>query len=133
MEQVIREAGLRTSSFVLRCAHLPVTEGAYAAYHGVFTLIVGMITRLQQPGTSLYLHVDCMEAAPGVDAEFMDGRKRYDLRFHTSAATGADWAAVHETIFAQCREVMQGQGAQFEVFPVRNTGCLFSISLLGKL
>ena len=132
MEQVVREAGLRNSSVVLRCAHLPHVEGVHAAYLQLFRQLVGLITGLQQRGTPLFLHVDCMESAPEVDAGLLQGRNRYEVQFHTSAATDAAWAEKNETAFAQCRELLQGQGAQLEVFAVRSTGCLFSISLLGK-
>jgi len=133
MEHVVWEAGIRSSSLVLRCAHLPEVEGVHAAYLNVFRQLVQLIAGLQRPGAQLYLHVDCIEVAPQVASGLVQEGKRYRVQFQTSAATDADWAATHEMSFAQCRELMQAQGAQFEVFPVRRTGCLFSISLLGKL
>jgi hypothetical protein len=119
---------------IVRSEVLPVIEGDKKTIVRVFDDIVHMIVSPPPTGTRLFLYVDCEEEPKEASgAELVKIYKRYTLNFHTNINTNEAWKTAHEKTIARCRTLLAQYGASFTVKEVKSTGCLFSISLLGKM
>lgn len=135
MQKVLQaqQAACRTQSLIVRCQDLPQVEGDAAQWEQVFSLLLRTITENAVEGGKLFLYIDCEEEHKEVDAALTQGYKRFLLEIHTNMTTTGQWKQVHAPSLAHCSEVLALHSASFTVNEIQNTGCLFSISLLGKL
>ena len=119
---------------IVRCEVLPVIEGDRKNIVRVFDNIAHMIISHLPTGTRLFLFVDCEEEMKEVSGpELVKTNRRYKLNFHTNISTNEAWKTAHEKTIDGCRTLLAQYGASFTVNEIRSTGCLFSISLLGKM
>ena len=123
----------KNSDIIIRCDVLPVVE-TDKKIAGVFDHIVQMIVSHPPNGTRLFLYVNCEEESTGMSGFDLAKRsKRYKVNFHTNISTDEAWKKAHKKTIAGCKAVLAQYGAGFTVNDIKSTGCLFSISLLGKM
>lgn len=124
----------KNSNIIIRCDSLPVVETDKKTIVEVFGHIVQMIVSHPPNGTRLFLYVNCEEENKGMSGPDLVKRyKRYKVSFHTNISTDEAWKKAHEKTIAGCKAVLAQYGAGFTVNDIKSTGCLFSISLLGKM
>ncbi|HYK57423.1 MAG TPA: hypothetical protein VEV15_13230 [Flavisolibacter sp.] len=124
----------KNSDIIIRCDNLPVVETDRKKIVGVFDDIVQMIVSHPPNGTRLFLYVNCAEENTGMTGfDLVKRNKRYKVNFHTNISTDEAWKKAHEKTIAGCKAVLAQYGAGFTVKDIKSTGCLFSISLLGKM
>lgn len=135
MQQSLQQfqSGTRNLNVIVRCERLPVIEADQKAIAKVFDSLVQMISNHPPPGSKLYLYVDCEEERQQQDPETLYVGKRFFIRFHTNITTSEEWKAEYCRVLEECALTLQQFGAGFTVNEIKNTGCLFSISLSGKL
>ena len=127
------QSGIRNLNLIVRCEDLPVIEADRKAMAKVFSSLVQMIIQHPPHGSKLYLYVDCEEESREQDPETHYISKRYFIRFHTNITTSEEWKAEYRRVLEECASVLKQFGAGLTVNEIKNTGCLFSISLSGKL
>jgi hypothetical protein len=124
----------KNSDIIIRCETLPVIEGDKKNIVRVFEDIVQMIISHSPTGARLFLYVNCEEEnKEAINPELVKTNKRYKVNFHTNISTDEVWKTAHEKTIAGCKALLAQYGAGFTVNEVKLTGCLFSISLLGKM
>jgi signal transduction histidine kinase len=124
----------KNSDIIIRCDVLPVVETDRKKIIGVFDHIVQMIISHPPNGARLFLYVNCEEEHTAMTgADVVKRNKRYKVNFHTNISTDEAWKKAHEKTIAGCKAVVAQYGASFTVNDIKSTGCLFSISLLGKM
>jgi hypothetical protein len=127
------QSGIRNQNVIVRYESLPVIEADKTAMIKVFGSLVQMIINHPPEGSKLYLYVDCEEESREQDSETHYVSKRYFIRFHTNITTNEEWKAEYQRVLEECTAMLKQFGAGFTVNEIKNTGCLFSISLSGKL
>lgn len=128
-------AAIRAQNLVLRCQALPRVEGDAGQLSRLFDGLVGAILSHPPAGARFLLHVDCGEERnPGViDLSLAPGQRRYCIQFHTNVTVTEEWKAVHGQFIADSTAIIAQQNGTFKVNEIKNTGCLFAISLPGTL
>jgi light-regulated signal transduction histidine kinase (bacteriophytochrome) len=127
------QTGIRNQNVIVRYESLPIIEADKKAMIRVFDNLVQMIINHPPEGSKLFLYVDCEEESREQDSETLYVSKRYSIRFHTNITTSEEWKAEYQRVLEECSELLNQFGAGFTVNEIKNTGCLFSISLSGKL
>jgi signal transduction histidine kinase len=127
------QSGIRNQNVIVRYENLPIIEADKKAVIKVFDNLVQMILNHPPGGSKLYLYVDCEEESRAQDSETHYVSKRYFIRFHTNITTNEEWKAEYQRVLEECTELLNQFDAGFTVNEIKNTGCLFSISLSGKL
>ena len=123
----------KNSDIIIRCDALPAVE-TDEKIAGVFDHIVQMIVSHPPNGARLFLYVNCEEEHTGTAGfDLVKRNKRYKVNFHTNISTDEAWKKAHEKAIAGCKAILAQYGAGFTVNDIKSTGCLFSISLLGKM
>lgn len=119
---------------IVRCQALPQIEADKHNIEKAFDDMIRMIIRHPPMGTRLYLYINCEEEHKEEGgAALIKMNKRYRISFHTNVCTDEAWKAANEKTIEGCRELLAQYGAGFTVNEIKSTGCLFSISLLGKM
>jgi hypothetical protein len=78
--------------------------------------------------------VDCEEDSSDVVDMYLDEAfKRYTIKFHTNVTTHNNWKLVNSQTLINCKQILSKYNANLAVNEVSKTGCLFSVSLQGKI
>lgn len=119
----------RNKDVIVRCTDMPQIQGDPVLLKEVCNDLVRMI--MLYPGTSKrFLHIKCEEkfllpnSNPG--REFL-------IEFHTNLTTDHNWKQLNQETIIACQEKLLKFQAFLTVHEISTTGCLFSISLQGKI
>jgi hypothetical protein len=137
LQQALQRHGpaIRTHKLVLRCQALPRVEGDPVRLLRLFEGLLEAILSQTPKGSRFLLHVDCGEERDPVviDLSLAPGQLRYCIQFHTNITVTEEWKAMHGQFIADSMTLIAQQNGSFKVNEIKNTGCLFSISLPGTL
>jgi hypothetical protein len=135
MQQALRrmQRSGRHLEVIVRCEHLPVMNTVRADMEAVFSSLVSIIGEKAATDCRRFLYIGCSEEHKDISADLTNGYKRFLLQFHSNVSTDARWKEVHSDVLESCSQLLKKFQADLTVYEVKNTGCLFSISLLGKL
>jgi hypothetical protein len=134
VRQVLKQqVEVRSTQLVMRCQSLPVVEAYPQQLSEAFQLLLYTILPQKWREGKLFLHIDCEEVNKDVDAVLTQGYKRYLVHIHTNITTSPEWITANKASMEKCSDLLENMDASFTLNEVLNTGCLFSISLLGKL
>ena len=125
----------RTLSIV-RSDQLPFVCGNEQQLMRVFDALVLMIISHPPPNSKLFLYIGC--EAEKKDPDVIDLRlpkeyQMYDLRFHTNITTNEQWQLIHQDKLSECAVLAEQNKGRFSFHSIANTGCIFSLSLPGKI
>lgn len=136
LQQSLRKAQalVDKAQLIVRCETLPRVNADYDEMVKLFDDVLGMILN-HPPNTSrLFLYIDCVEDSNDViDMTLGDGLKRYVIRFHTNITTHDNWKLVNSQQLINCRQLLSRHNGNLAVNDISSTGCLFSVSLPGKI
>lgn len=135
MQQALQQLphGSKKADVVVRCENLPQTEADKKGIVRVFDGVMQMMAGPSSKGTKLFLYVACEEEDGEKDNFEPMQYKRYKINFHVNIATDEEWKKLHQKTIADCKAILAPYGAGFTVNEIQSTGCLVSISLLGKM
>ena len=123
----------KKADVIVRCENLPFTEADKKSIVRVFDGVVQMMAGPSPKGAKLFLYVACEEEDGEKDNFGPMQYKRYKISFHVNIATDGEWKELHQKTIADCKAILARYGAGFTVNEIQSTGCLVSISLLGKM
>ena len=124
----------KKQDIIVRCQSLPHIEADRKDIERVFNDMVRMIIHHPPMGTRLFLHINCEEErSEAGGAEWAKNTRRYRISFHTNICTDEAWKTANEKTIDGCSALLARYGAGITVNEITSTGCLFSISLLGKM
>ena len=135
-KESMRTVQLRFShmNIIIRCQSLPHIAGNGEEIRKLFDELLTMLFSSTLVGSRLFLYVDCEEEnSDAIDLSLSQGFKRYQIRFHTNITTKENWKDVNSQVLAVCQQILSCHHGSFLVNSNNKTGCLFSISLPGKL
>jgi hypothetical protein len=121
---------------IFRCDKLPVTNGNSEDFTCLFDALIAMIVAHPPIGSKLYLYVKCSPET--VDSEVMDlrvsgGDNLYKIEIYTNITTDKHWEMLYQARLAECNLQAAKIKGNFSFSPVVNMGCVFSLTLAGKI
>lgn len=131
-----KSSGDRKDWLILRSDKLPLVCGSRYQVAQLFEAIVSMIINHPPANSKLFLYIKCVaeERDPEVlDLRLSPGYGMYQLHFYTNITTGSDWQLVYKDQLVSCGLTAQDYKGSFAFHPISNTGCLFSLTLPGKI
>lgn len=119
---------------IVRCESLPHVRADRDGMVRLFDNLLGMILTHPPQTSRLFLYVDCEEETDDViDMNLEEGFKRYIIKFHTNVTTHDNWKLVNSQTLINCRQKLSEYNATLAANEISKTGCLFSLSLPGKI
>ena len=121
---------------IFRSEKLPITNGNSEDFTCLFDALISMIVSHPPVGSKLYLYVKCFPEA--VDSDVMDLRltgadRLYKIEIYTNITTDKHWEMLYQARLAECNLQAAKIKGNFSFSPVVKTGCVFSLTLPGKI
>jgi aminopeptidase C len=140
LNTVLRESLKKVQSEVLhlqlivRCESLPQIKADHEEIMELFDDLLRMILNHPPQTSRLFLYVDCEEDFRDViDMTLEEDFKRYIIKFHTNVTTHGNWKLINSQALMNCRQILSRYNGNLAVNEISKTGCLFSLSLQGKI
>ena len=119
---------------IVRCESLPKIKADYEETMKLFDDLLRMIFNHPPQTSRLFLYVDCEEDSGDVmDMTSEEDFKRYIIKFHTNVTTHGNWKLINSSALMNCRQILSRYNGNLAVNEISKTGCLFSLSLQGKI
>ncbi len=128
-QQLRRREGF---DMIARFEKLPAIQADKEAMVAVFSDLMQTIMSHPPSGSRLFLYV-AGEDKGLLQEEEPHKAKAYKINFYTNIFTDDAWKTTCHDTLAECRAVLARYNAGFVVNEIKSTGCLFSISLFGKM
>lgn len=121
--------------FILRFENLPLVQGSEQVFQKLFDSIASMVLNHPPYRSKLFLYVTCKEEMEGdvMDLRLAGDIRLYKIDFYTNITTDEKWIEQYSSTINECDLIARQSSGSFSFFPICNTGCLFSISLPGKI
>ena len=113
---------------IIRCDSLPFIPGVTNNFSELFDTLIGLIFRISGSANRAFLYVGCEEESGTTGLQNRIYRN-YIIRFHTNFSTGDEWKEKNAVQLSRCNEIISNYGGSFIVNSIKNTGCLFLITL----
>lgn len=128
------QAEVTNLQLIVRCETLPKIKADQEEMVKLFCKLLGMILNHPPKASKLFLYLDCdADNSDVIDMSLEDGYKRYIIKFFTNVHTHENWKLVNSPSLAHCRQILSNYHGTLVVNDISSTGCLFSVSLPGKI
>ncbi|MBO9573018.1 MAG: hypothetical protein J7497_12570, partial [Chitinophagaceae bacterium] len=119
---------------IVRCESLPKIKADGEETMKLFDDLLRMILNHPPQTSRLFLYVDCEEDSGDVmDMTLEEGFKQYIIKFHTNVTSHGNWKLINSQSLMNCRQILSRYNGNLAVNEISKTGCLFSLSLQGKI
>jgi hypothetical protein len=116
----------------MRCEALPKVEGSLDQFRDIFEILLSAILIHPPNGSNLFLFIDCNELKEDTPP-LKKGLKSYRIGIHTNIRTDEEWISRTRDELSYCERTLNQFGGSLTVNNIYSTGCLFVISLPGKI
>ena len=120
----------RNPDIIVRRSDLPYIMADPQLVREVFNELIRMIFQFPN-GNKRFLHIKCEEVVPA--SRQRQAIAHFRIEFHTNLSTGSTWKELNQEAILACQEKLLSCRAVLHVQEIITTGCLFSISLQGKI
>lgn len=120
------------SEVVLRCDELVQVQGAAENIQKAFSQLLKLIVNEKPSDKKLFLHITGFHDRKGEIETIANGLQRYIIQFHTNISLHAEWMQEAERRINDIASLLLPFGGSFQVNQLKNSGCVFYISLPGK-
>ncbi|RYZ30250.1 MAG: hypothetical protein EOO10_03455 [Chitinophagaceae bacterium] len=120
------------SEVVLRCDELVRVQGSAEDIETAFSQLLKLIVNEKPFDKKLFLHITCFHDKKGEIETIASGLQRYIIQFHTNVSLNAKWMQEAEGHINGIAALLLPFGGSFHVNQLKNSGCVFYISLPGK-
>ena len=117
---------------VLRCDELVRLQCAEENIDLAFTQLLQLIADAKPSDKKLFLHITCFQETRKEKETIALGLQRYTIQFHTNVSLHAAGAQEVEYRINSIASLLPPFGGSLQVNQLKNSGCVFSISLPGK-
>ena len=129
--------GLKTevrNSLILRCDELPFVQADKKMLGKAFSQIVQLIVDQKDAATKLYLHISAaVDPVERTGLSLPEGFTPCLIQFHTNITPCNEWMKTAVQQISNITVLLGPFGGNLLVNPLKNSGCIFSVSLPGKL
>jgi hypothetical protein len=121
---------------IFRCDKLPIVKADPEYFSCLFDALVSMITAHPPVGSKLFLYIKCFPEK--LDDDIIDLSKEgketlYRIEIYSNITTDENWEMLYKARLADCKLQATKISGHFSFSPITNTGCLFSLTLRGKI
>jgi aminopeptidase C len=128
------QAQVDKAQLIVRCENLPLVQADHGEMVRLFDDLIAMILNQPPNTTRLFLYVDCEENnSDMIDMTLQPGFKKYTIKFHTNITTHEHWKIINNNALINCKQILSRHNGNLAVHDISSTGCLFSLSLPGKI
>ena len=113
---------------IIRCDSLPLIQGVAIDFSELFNNLIGFVFEMSDCASRIFLYVG-FEEETGTTGLQNKIYRNYNIRFHTNFSTGDEWQEKNAAPLSRCQEIISNYGGSFIVNTIKNTGCLFLITL----
>jgi hypothetical protein len=117
---------------VLRCDELVQLQCSEENMDKAFTQLLQLIADAKPSDKKLFLHITCFQEGKKEKETIALGLRRYTIQFHTNVSLHAAEAHEVEYCINNIASLLPPFGGRLQVNQLKNSGCVFSISLPGK-
>jgi hypothetical protein len=96
----------------------------------VFSGLLQLILKEKENVAKLFLHIHCTEEE--IDSNTPQGLKQFSIQFNTNMTPCADRIQQSDQQFNEVAGILQKNGGSLLLNQLKNSGCIFSVSLPGK-
>ena len=118
------------NTIALRCDELPVLEGSEEDFEAVFSGLLQLILQEKENVATLFLYIHC--TTEEIHSQSQQGLKQISIQFNTNITPCADWLHQSDQQFKEVAGILQKHGGNLLLNQLKNSGCIFSVSLPGK-
>ena len=131
LDKYILERGI-----IFRLDRLPLVNGNQEYVTCLFDTLMSMVFSHPPGNSKLFLYVKCFPET--VDSDVMDLRVKADstlfkIEIYSNITTDKNWEILYQDKLAECSLQATNMSGSFSFSPITNTGCLFSLTLPGKI
>lgn len=116
---------------VLRCDDMAHLQGVEENIEQAFTQLLQLIAAEKATDKKLFLHITCFHDDKAPEETIDNGLQRYIVQFHTNISLSVTWLQEAESRINGIASLLLPFG-KLQVNQLKNSGCVFSISLPGK-
>jgi hypothetical protein len=113
---------------IIRCDSLPFIPGSKKHFSELFDNLIGLIFDMSSAANKVFLYVGCEEESGTTGLQNRIYRN-YIIRFHTNFSAGDEWKEKNAARLSRCNAIITNYDGSFLVNTIKNTGCLFLITL----
>lgn len=121
------------NAFLLRCDELPFVQGDADSLQTVFMDLIQLIADKKDTSTKLYLHISSTIDNTESGLLLADGFSRCSIHFHTNITPCTEWRKMTHQNMSNLTALLATLGGSLTVNSLKNSGCILSASLPGKL
>lgn len=127
LKKVLASASVAdNSNLVLRCDELPLLKVPAEELKSVFANIISFIVLHKPVSTKLYLHVSCTSQTEA-PASFVN------ISFSANIAAPPEIMREDSTVFNEISSITQRNRGRLVINQLKNSGCIISVILPGKV
>ena len=122
-------------SAILRCDHLPFVQADMQTLDRLFASLIKMMVDHPTSGSNnLFIYLKCQPVKEEqTNLSLRQDEMRFSISFHTNIKYGAHWQQLNETKLEECALICERLRGSLENQSNLNTGCIFNLTLPGKL
>ena len=120
----------KKNRIILRCEELPFFPGTSDDLENVIRPLIQMILQKMDEVSQLFLHISC---ANEEDQKANRVFGYHSVQFHSNIIPSAEWLRQHEGQLNEVAAILQKYNGGLMVNQEKQGGCIFSISLPGKM
>jgi hypothetical protein len=121
---------------IFRLDKLPLINGNHEYVTCLFDTLMSMVVNHPPVNSKLFLYIKCIPEK--VDSDVMDlrvtgGSALYKIEIYSNITTDKNWEMSYQEKLAECSSQATNISGSLSFSPITNTGCLFSLTLPGKI
>lgn len=125
--------GKRNLKMATRFDPLPIVDGDEGQWSFVFAGLLHMIM-LHQPKGFFFLHIKCEPCVvQTIPVQLKRGFKYYLIHFYANISAGERWHRLYDDRLKEIAHVINGYNGAFAHHCCEQKGCVFSLTLPGKI
>ena len=117
---------------VLRFDELAQLQVSEESMEQAFFKLLQLFVNEKPSDKKLFLHITCFHDSKAVTKTIGRGLQRYIIQFHTNISLHAAWMQEAEKNINNIATLLLPFNGSLQVNQLKNSGCVFSISLPGK-
>lgn len=119
------------SKVILRCDDLPIIPGAEEDFEKIFFVLLHLIFHKKNDVPQLFLHIHCLQEENSSLAA--NEEKWFTIQFKTNITPDVEWLETNNHRINEVAAILQKNKGTLVVSQLKSSGCIFSVSLPGKI